>query len=197
MARSYGELQRRQDGGVRCKGTLQRNKYLCSNCRPRHSPCSLFQFRSNVPPLWNNRKMEVCLIGYRPHRDVSPRERLQRGMQPSTYHAKTQHASTPSPLALKMAWESPATLWFAMLRHGNYGQLASRPRCNCFDLPRSKRSRNATSTILRICLCARARAVYRWGRRHKSIGCCLEGTPLCQSRVASSCREVPEGRYEG
>ena len=53
--RSYDELQRERDGGVQCKGTLQWNKYLCSRCRRRqHSPCSLFQSRTNVPLLWNN-----------------------------------------------------------------------------------------------------------------------------------------------
>ena len=67
MARSYSELQREQYGGVRCKGTLQRNKYLCSNCGPSHSPCShSTSARSNDPVALEQRKMEVCLIGLQP-----------------------------------------------------------------------------------------------------------------------------------
>ena len=42
------------------------------------------------------------------HSDVSPRERLQRGMQPSLT-TPNQLASTPSPQILKTAWESTAT----------------------------------------------------------------------------------------
>lgn len=146
------------------------------------------------PAALEQQKMEVCLIGCWPHSDVSPRERLQRGMQPSTHHAEPAREHT---LATRFedGMGKFKNLWFTMLRHGNYGQLTSRPRCNCFDLPRSKRSRNATSTILRICLCA-CTACVPLGTASQIDWTFPQGKPLCQSRVASSCRQVPESRYE-
>ena len=98
------------------------------------------------------------------HRDVSPRERLQRGMQPSLTYAKpTRKHTLATSRAVKTAWESTATygLRWSSPCHSPRTRT-SRPWCDCFDFhlrPRSKRSRNATSTILRIYLCARTDCV--------------------------------------
>jgi hypothetical protein len=66
--------------------------------------------------------------------------------------------------------------------------------------PRSKRSRNATSTILRIWLCVRTDCV-SLGMGSQIDWMFLEGTSpegsLCRSRVASSCpADSPKGKYE-
>lgn len=95
MARSYGELQREQDGGVRCKGTLQRNKYLCSNCRPSHSPCShSTSARSNDPVALEQRKMEVCLIGLRPIAMSAPGNASSEECNHQLTHAKPTRKHT-------------------------------------------------------------------------------------------------------
>jgi hypothetical protein len=111
------------------------------------------------PAALEQRKMEVCPIGRRPHSDVSPRERLQRGMQPSLT-APNQPTSTPSPLAVKTAWESPATYGSRCFHHAilddSHVQTVTPV---VLILPRSERSRNATSPVLRICLCARTDCV--------------------------------------
>jgi hypothetical protein len=66
------------------------------------------------------------------HSDVSPRERLQRGMQPSLT-TPNQLASTPSPLAVKTTWESTATYGLRWLTMPFCSIRTSRPRCDCFD----------------------------------------------------------------
>lgn len=155
MARSYSELQREQYGGVRCKGTLQRNKYLCSNCGPSHSPCShSTSARSNDPVALEQRKMEVCLIGLQPIAMSAPGN---ASSEECNHHSPRQTNSQAHPRHRLGR------------RHGKVRQLmvceknsqchsarsrTSRPPCDCFDFsfPRSKRSRNATSTILRILL---------------------------------------------
>lgn len=159
MARSYGELERDQDGGVRCKGTLQRNKYLCSNCRPPHSPCS---HSTSFAPT--SRCSGTTKDGGLLNR-LSTSSRCQpQGTPPArnatiTHHAKPAHEHT---LATRCedSMGKRRNLWFAMLPPCHSGLLARPDRdAIVLILPRSERSRNATSTILRICLCARTDCV--------------------------------------
>ena len=98
------------------------------------------------------------------HRDVSPRERLQRGMQPSLTHAKPTRKHTLA-TGCGDGMGKHSNLWFAMRLIMPFCSYPHRPDhgADCFDFlslpPLSKRSRNATSTILRICLCARTDCV--------------------------------------
>ena len=208
MARSYGELQREQDGGVRCEGTLQRNKYLCSNCRPSHSPCShSTSARSNDPVALEQRKMEVCLIGLRPIAMSAPGNASSEECNHQLTHAKPTRKYTLA-TGCEDGMGKYGNLWFAMRAHHAIlleTRTVQTTVLDCFDSlfppPASERSRNATSTILRICLCAAHRLCIVEGWGHKSIGCSLEGTSpesrCCWSRVASSCpADSPKGQYE-
>ena len=90
------------------------------------------------------------------HRDVSPRERLQRGMQPSLTHAKPTRKHTLA-TGCGDGMGKHSNLWFAMQLTMPLCSRLARPDHRAIVLislssPRSKRSRNATLTILHILL---------------------------------------------
>lgn len=174
---------------VVCDGTLQRNKYLCSGPASRHSPCS----PSTLAPTsrrCGSTIMEVCLIGLRPHSDVSPQNASSVGMQPSTHRAKRTREHTLSTSFEDSMGKHSNLSWRFSHMHFMKGKRSKRPCPNVLIFPAQ-----SGLGMLPQPYCARAQTVYL----EDGIDNRLDGHPqtlLRRSRVATSCRELPRAEYD-
>lgn len=156
-----------------------------------------------TPLLWNNKSGGMPNRSTT-HSDVSPRERLHRGMQPSLT-TPNQLASTPSPQTLKTAWESTATYGLRWRSPCHFARTCtSRPRCDCFNFSFLPPARSGLGMLPQpycaYCLCARTDCVslrmgsqIDWMFPRRAV----PRVSLRWSRVASSCpADSPKGQYE-